>query len=170
MRDLLPCFTLAASLALSAMGCGATFDAHTRSIRSGGAAFRVGPLPPEWTKAGLGGDRIAFHHRRGGAISAGATCSHSDDVALEVLTNHLLIGFAERQIRTQAKQTIDGRAALVTAATAELDGVPIAIELFVLVEDGCLFDLQLVGSPSSLASRRTDFRSFLQPFRVVATP
>ena len=58
----------------------------------------------------------------------------------------------------------DGREALRTEVTAELDGVPIALDLVVLKKDGCLYDLQLAAAPATLSQRQPDFTNFVSAF------
>lgn len=153
---------------LSLLGCGATFQAEGRTVRAGGATFVVGALPGSWRRVDLGGPRVAFHHAAGGVVTAGADCAPGVDVALEVLTQHLLIGFAPRRIVAQRAAVLDGRRALETQVVTELDGVPVAVDLVVVRRDACLFDLQLVSAPGSIAARRVEFQQLWRGFRVAS--
>jgi hypothetical protein len=134
--------------------------------RDGPLAFRVGALPPEWREVRAAEGPLAFHHRAGGSISAHAACESADDVPLDVLTNHLLIGFQPRHEIARRPVTLDGRAALDTRVDAALDGVPVALDLVVIKKDDCVYDFALVASREAFAARRPDFDRFVAGFAV----
>lgn len=122
---------------------------------------RVGTLPAAWQRVRNDGDSIAFHHAAGGTIVSAASCGDSDDVPLDILTNHLLLGIEGRHERARETLVLDGRAALRTQLDATLDGVPVALELVVLKKDGCTIDLYLVAPRPAFDDRRADFDRFV---------
>lgn len=139
------------------------------TFRQGGVAFRTGSLSADWSRVAARGARLAFRHRGGGTLIVNAECPPPDDAPLDVLTNHLLFGLSARREVSRRSLTLDGREALRTEVRAELDGVPVALDLVVLKKDGCLYDLQLVTGPSTLASRQPDFTSFVSGFSTLGT-
>lgn len=134
--------------------------------RDDGVAFRVGALPAGWQRQHVAAGALAFHHKDGGTIAAHGSCERADDVPLDVLTNHLLIGVESRYERSRQGLTLDGRAALRTRVDAELDGVPVTLDLVVVKKDGCVYDLSMVASPAAFAARRPDFDRFVVAFAV----
>lgn len=131
-------------------------------------AFRTGPLSDDWSRIGARGARLAFRHRQGGTLIVNAECPARDEAPLDVLTNHLLFGLAAKKEAGRRPLTLDGREALRTELVAELDGVPVALDLVVLKKDGCLYDLQLVAGPTIFAARQPDFTSFVSGFSTLA--
>jgi hypothetical protein len=127
---------------------------------------QVGSLAGEWQRVRGDGDGVTYHHARGGTIATSTTCGDADDVPLDVLTNHALIGVEERREQPRRRLVVDGRAALRTRLDATLDGVPVALDLVVLKKDGCTIDLYLVAPPRSFAERRADFDGFVAAFRL----
>jgi hypothetical protein len=135
--------------------------------RQGAVAFRIGALPRAWQPARIGGP-LAFHHHEGGSISAHGSCEGSDDVPLDVLTNHLVIGLESRRELERRHIVVDGRAALRTRFDAALDGVPVALDFVVLKKDGCVYDLTLVTQRERFDVRVPDFDGFVNGFAVEA--
>ena len=161
--------TLSAALwALSSLACAPRATYSDGIFRQGEVAFRVGPLPADWQRIGSRGARLAFRHRQGGTLIVNAECPPPDDAPLDVLTNHLLFGLGARKEVARRSLTLDGREALRTEVTAELDGVPIALDLVVLKKDGCLYDLQLAAAPATLGQRQPDFTTFVSGFSTLS--
>ena len=132
--------------------------------------YHVEAPSPAWTRLAPDGQRIAFHHADGGTIAANVTCDKSDDVPLDVLTNHLLFGIEERREEARVPLTVDGRGALQTRLGGKLDGVTVALELVVLKKDGCTYDLLLIAKPSTVGAREPEFRRFVTSFSSRAQP
>jgi hypothetical protein len=156
--------------AVAACG-GGSFDAGV--YRDEEAAFRVGPLPAGWERVDLDGQNdLAFHHDGLGAIlQVNASCNPSLDIPLVALTNHLLFGFTEREIRSQELVPMADREALLTHLTAKLDGVPRELLLTVLKKDGCVYDFALAAPPGAPFLRaRPAFDALLRGFEARSTP
>jgi len=128
---------------------------------AGQQRVRVGTLPAAWQRVRDDGASVAFHHASGGAIVSAISCGDGDDVPLDVLTNHLLLGIEGRHDRARERLVLEGRAALRTQLDARLNGVPVALELVVLKKDGCTIDLYLVAPPPAFEERRADFEQFV---------
>ena len=160
---------LALGAGLAATGCGTRGQLTGDVFRDGVLAFRIGRLPATWQRVRVSDGELAFHHAQGGSILAHATCTPRGDVPLDVLTNHLLFGFEERQELTREAFALDGRQALRTQVTARLDGVPVALDLVVLKKDGCIYDLELTSSPNVFVDRRPDFERFFRGFARLAS-
>ncbi len=102
-------------------------------------------------------------------VQVNSTCAADSDVPLTALTNHLLIGFTEREIRSQETHPLDEREALVTNVNAKLDGVPRSLLLVVLKKDGCVYDMSLITpDDASLAAVRPAFENFVSEFHTVS--
>ncbi len=122
---------------------------------------RLGTLPVEWARIRDAGDSVAWHHPGGGTIVSATSCGDGDDVPLDVLTNHLLLGIEGRSQRGRKQLVLDGRAALRTQWSATLDGVPVALDVVVIKKDGCTIDLYLVAPVAAYEERRGDFERFV---------
>lgn len=123
---------------------------------------RTGTLPAAWQRVRDDGGSVAFHHTSGGTIVSAISCGDADDVPLDVLTTHLLLGIEGRRERARQEFVLDGRAALRTQLDAQLDGVPVALDLIVLKKDGCTVDLYLVAPRPAFDERRLDFERFVR--------
>ena len=157
------CSALAGS-ALTACG-GASFQGGVYRDRE--ARYRVGELGSGWTRLALGDDNdLAFRNAALGAIvQVNASCDPDSDVPLTALTNHLLIGFTERDVRAQELLPMDGREALRTHVVARLDGVPRELLFYVLKKDDCVYDFALVAVPgSAFEAARPAFEGLVSGF------
>lgn len=153
--------------------CGASFDGQRFHKR--GVDYRVGKLGPTWSLVKVEGNDLAFHHTSGGSIGVSATCGDYDDVPAEALLNHLLFGSTQRTYLVDEVVTLDGRGARHAVVTAELDGVPVRLELYVLTRSGCVFDLSYIVVPQSsepadardgTREQDDDFAQFVRAFHV----
>ena len=163
------CWVLAALVGVAA--CGATPRYQAGIYRRGSLGFRVGELPSGWqrTRAVHGAsDGVTFHHAGGGTVHAGGDCDHPEDVPLDVLSNHLLIGFEDRKEVSRDPLVLDGRGALRTRVDARLDGVSVVLDVVVTRKDGCTYDLQLITGPAVYQERRPDFDRFVGGFAQAA--
>ncbi len=123
-------------------------------------------LDPAWKRIHEQG-AVTFSNRDGGAISVDAFCERTDDVPLDVLTNHLLIGIGQRTERRRQGIVLDGRAALRTELDVFLDGVPLVLDLVVLKKNDCVYDLELIADRRIFAARLDAFNSFVASFATV---
>lgn len=155
---------LGAALAMVLAGCasGGTFSGQI--YRQGPIAYRVGVLPSGWSQSRSHGANLAFHHSQGGTVVVNADCSQQGEAPLDVLTNHLLFGVTAQQEVSRTPLTLDGREALRTNLTGQLDGVPIALALVVLKKNGCLYDFQLITGTEQFAAREPAFSAFVLGF------
>jgi hypothetical protein len=118
-----------------------------------------------WKAAPAREGGVAYHHAKaGGTIAANRTCEDVEDVPLDVLTNHLLIGVEERKEASRRPLTVAGRGALRTRLDGKIDGVPVGLDLVVLKKDGCVYDLMLVGSPQRVEALAPEFERFVARF------
>jgi hypothetical protein len=157
----------AVTVASGMLGCGAAAAFDGRSYRAEGVSFHVGEAPASWQRSTrVEGPLVAYedpaHH---GVVSVYARCGRDgDDVPLTALTQHLLIGFTEREIAKQEVEPFDGREALHTVASGKLDGVAVGLDMFVLKKDGCVYDLVYAAPPASIDGGMAGFESFARGF------
>lgn len=142
------------------------YDARSEQVCAGDVCYRVGALPSGWRLVHQEGAAVGFYSDDvGGVIEANATCRDDADAApLSTLTRHLLIGYTDRRIDAQDRVSLDGREALRTRATARLDGVPMALDLYVLKRNGCIFDLSYAAPPPGFPRGEADFAQFVDGF------
>lgn len=136
-------------------------------FRKEGVAYRVvAPDEHAWRRVQLTENDLAWIAKDSGDLLAvNATCKDHGDPSLEVLTNHLLFGFDDRELVAQKPETIDGREALRSTYHAKLDGVEVAIELVVLKKNGCVHDLTFVAPRVTKDAHRAEFDALVAGFR-----
>ncbi len=129
--------------------------------------YRIGEIGSGWRRLSLDSQNdLAFHNEDMGAlIQVNATCNPGSDVPLTALTNHLLIGFTDRDVQEQSLVPMDEREALRTHVIARLDGVPRELLLYVMKKDACVYDFALI-TPLGANFARTvpDFEHFRAGF------
>lgn len=153
------------------MGCGGpTLEGGV--YRGNEVQYRVGQIGAGFQSVSVAdhNDLAWSNHETGALVQVNSTCEADMDVPLTALTNHLLIGFTEREIRSQETHPLDGREALVTNVVAKLDGVLRTMLLVVLKKDGCVYDMSLIApDEASFASARPSFEQFVGEFHTVGT-
>lgn len=142
-------------------GCAAHFDGTLLKKRD--VSYRVARLPG-FQRVHVDGNDLAFYRAGSGSIAVHATCRDYDDVPNEVLLNHLLFGTTRRVYVVDDELTIDGRGARHAVVDAELDGVPVRLELLVLRRAACVFDLSYVSDRQARA--HAEFLDFARAFHV----
>jgi len=135
------------AVVLFAAGCGgASFSDQV--YRDAEARYRVGEVGSGWRRVDIDQNDLAWHDERTGAVvQVNATCDPFQDVPLSALTNHLLIGFTDREWRSSEAVPLDGREALRSHLVAKLDGVPRELLFYVLKKDRCTYDFALIAPP-----------------------
>lgn len=157
---------VAAAALTSISGCShATFTDRIYQDRD--TAYRVGWLPQSWKHVRIKDGDIAYTHPEGGTIYADHFCRGPNDAPLDVLINHLLFDVRKVHEISRKGMTLDGREALRTQLEAEVDGVPVALDMVVLRKDGCTYDMVLISGPSTFADRVPDFDIFVHGFTTV---
>lgn len=163
-RTRLSSFALAAVALATACG-GAQFDG--REFSNDELAFRVQSVPDGWREIEVTEELVAFRDdARGATISVYGRCGRDgDDVPLTALTHHLLIGFTDREVKSQESLQLDGREALRTEVRGKLDGVETHLLVYVLKKNTCVYDfLHITTAP---ASGVEPFERFVQGFSTV---
>lgn len=137
-----------------------------------GVRYRVAALDPrEWKGIGLAGNDLAWAAARSShLISINATCDNHGDPSLEVLTNHLVFGFTDRELKDRKPLTLDGRDALDSRYEAKLDGVPVELRLVVLKKNGCVHDLSYIAPQGDFEARAADFQALVDGFAQLQGP
>ncbi len=133
------------------------------------ARYRLGELDASWKRMKVGDNDLAFYRPGMGTISINATCTEYEDVPVTALLNHLLFETQKRRFLVEEDVTLDGRGARHVVVQAELDGVPIELELYVMKKDGCVFDLAHVRNHVAPARARATFQAVVGRFAVLET-
>jgi hypothetical protein len=164
LRRLAPCFL---ALSLAALGCGGGGShLHGNVYQDDEAHYRIGSLGPGWSPVAVQDNDLAFHNASLEAIvQVNATCDPAYDIPLSVLTNHLLAGFTQRTVQSETLVPMDGREALRSRITAQLDGVPRELLFYVLKKNDCVYDLALIAPDVASFDRAvTPFEAFVAGF------
>lgn len=128
--------------------------------------YKVGFLPEGWKLTKDKGPGIIFRDQNSKAIIATeAICGDAfEDLSLGLLTSHLLAGLKEvKKIREEIWKISD-REALTTLVSADLDGVPVEINIAVIKKNGCQFDFLATTRPEFGESVSKDFETFVKGF------
>lgn len=147
------------------------------SLRGGyvakdGMRYRV-VAPPEasWRPLAFGENDVAFGARQSPhLIAANATCSDHGDPPIDVLAQHLLFGFSERDALVRTPITLDGREAMRVVGPAALDGVAVDLELWVVKKDGCVYDFTYIAPRGQAPAQQAAFDAVVQGFHAEAKP
>jgi hypothetical protein len=87
-----------------------------------------------------------------------------------VLTNHLVIGFTDREWVSKTPFKLDDRDALRSKVNAKLDGVPTSLDLVVLKKNGCVHDFTYVSPRGAEGAYAKEFEALVQGFRQERAP
>lgn len=153
------------TLPLSACGGAGTLEGdvfHSPEVR-----YRIGSLESPWRRVDVEGqnDLAWTHADLAAVIQTNSSCNPGLDIPLPSLTNHLLIGFTDREFQSQETVPMASREALRTHVTAKLDGVSRELLFVVLKKDGCVYDFSLVAPPGPRFERaRPDFDRLVAGF------
>lgn len=164
MRASLVAIPPALAVALAACGGGGQLRGSVYQDRE--ASYRIGALEGGWERLRVEDQNdLAWRSEAGAIVQVNSTCDPASDVPLTALTNHLLMGFTERDVREQVMVPMDGREALRTHVVARLDGVPRELLFYVMKKDDCVYDLALVApvGPSFERALR-EFEPFVAGF------
>ena len=134
--------------------------------REGAVHFAVEAPQGEWRAAAVEGahDLAWTHSETAAVIHVGGSCDPRLDLPLPALTNHLLIGFTEREVLEEERRPFQSREALDSHIVAKLDGVVRELRLVVLKKDDCVYDFALVSSRSAFAEANVTFTAVLDSF------
>ncbi len=148
--------------------CGGSNYAH-RQFTKDETSYRVGELSGEWSRVDVSQNDLAWQHDNDGSlIQVNSRCEPSLDLPLRTLTQHLLIGFTERETLDERNLMLDGREALRTHARAKLDGVPREMLIHVLKKNECVYDFSYIAAPGeSFDAHQSDYERFVKGFRTV---
>ncbi|MGQ0507790.1 MAG: hypothetical protein ACT4TC_21010 [Myxococcaceae bacterium] len=148
------------------IGAGCSHSAlHDGRFQKGDVRYRVGPLPETWRQVRFAENDLAFVSKDGPqSIAINSTCEDHADPPLEVLIQHLLVGFTDRQRLDQTEGMLDGRESLTSHFTAKLDGVPMELLLVVMKKDGCIYDFTYLSPPARFEDHRAVFNALVQAF------
>src|SRR5256885_14977945 len=95
-----------------------------------GVRYRVGELSRGWRPLDVESNDVAYISSDSPhSLAVNATCVPDGDAPLEVLTQHLLMGFTDRELVEEKRASMDGRDSLRSRYRAKLDDVPVAMLL-----------------------------------------
>lgn len=139
---------IALVLAAALVGCGGT-GTYVDGEYRGDTSFHVESPPAPFRRISVeDSNDLAFADDDGVVIQVNGSCDPALDIPLVALTNHLLIGFTEREYVGEPElRTLDGREALHTHVLAKLDGVPRELYFVVTKKNECVYDLSLIAPP-----------------------
>ena len=141
------------------------FDGET--YRDKETRYRIGKLSSSWKRLNVEeqNDLAWYNKSVNSVIQVNSSCDRALDIPLVALTNHLLIGFTNREYKEQVTVQMAEREALRTLVNAKLDGVPKEMIMQILKKDGCVYDFALIASPGEdFEAAKPDFDAMLAGF------
>ena len=156
---------LAAALLLLAAGCRTT-GLKDGVYRKPGVRYALATPPAGWRQVSLDENDLAWVPSDASAYSLAvdSTCAADEDAPLEILTNHLLMGFTDKWLKQRDLKPIDGRDALVSRYDAKLDGVEVELEVAVLKKNDCVYDFSYVAPKGHFEEGEVAFDKLLGSF------
>ncbi len=137
----------------------------------GDVRYRVAAPPAGWRQLKLSGNDLAYvSDDKAHSIAVNATCENHEDPPLEVLTQHLLLGFTDRENKQTETLMLDGREALRSRYVAKLDGIPVGLDMVVMKKDGCVHDFVYLSPVDRGDSQRPVFEQVLKAFHAERRP
>lgn len=129
-------------------------------------SYLVGPLSPSWQRLKNENPGIVFKHQStGSTLATEALCGAAfEDLSLKVLSGQLLAGLENVQKIKEESWVLSGREALYTELQANLDGVPVLLNLVVLKKNRCQFDFLNVAPLKEARPVTEDFLKFVKGF------
>ena len=150
-----------AALSLSACSAGL----HKDYFQKEDVRYHVTPPDPQaWKPVQFADNDLAWVADHGQLIAMNSTCRNFEDAPLDVLTNHLMMGFTNRLQVDRKGFTMDGRDAMESIYTARLDGVPVDITVTVLKKDDCVYDFTYVAPLGMGAEHLATYERLLDGF------
>lgn len=163
----IPALLLLLPLLLGLEACASGGSYRNGVFRGSRVAYRLDEPGKGWERISFSENDLAWAGPAGGMISVNAECEDHGDPSLKVLTDHLLIGFEDRQVLAREPLRLAGRGALRTRLRARLDGVPTELELTVLKKDGCVYDLIYLSSPQRFDGELDVYRRLVGSFETL---
>jgi hypothetical protein len=135
----------------------------------GNNRYALGAPPSGFRRLDLKGNDLAFlSDASGHSLAINSTCENYEDANLEVLTNHVLMGFGDKTRISQEVVRFDGRDSLQSHVRATLDGVPVELFLIVVKKNGCIYDFTYLSPVGQFAAHYATFRALVDPFHAEA--
>lgn len=154
-----------------ATGCATTGTLQNSVYRGPETTYQVGPVGADWQRVSVNGQNdLAWHSGPKEAVMhVDSTCEPSLDIPLTALRAHLMIGFTKRDVLSEETIPMDGREALRTHFTADLDGVPREMMMQILKKDDCVYDFALIAPPGRpFEEALGDFDAFVDGFHTIS--
>lgn len=130
-----------------------------------GVRYKVATLDSEWQKVDFSDNDLAWVRKDTAQVLAmNATCKDTGDPSLEVLTNHLLMGFTDKWLKERNLKPLDGRDALVSRYDAKLDGVEVELQVAVMKKDDCVYDFSYIAPKGHFEEGEVGFDKLLGSF------
>jgi hypothetical protein len=157
---------IGASAAVAVAGCAGTriTDGVFRSPKG----YRVALPPGDWEVARRSRADLEVRHRTEPVgMLVNASCDQPPSKAtLEVLARHLLSGLRRRAVVSAEEVSLNGRVARHSILEGRLgeDGEPVRVELYVMRDARCVYDLLYVAPPAAFDEWRPGFERFVETF------
>jgi hypothetical protein len=127
--------------------------------------YRFGDPGPDWRRLSLTDVDVAWiRDASGQTLSVNSTCTDYADVPLSALRRQQMVGFTQAERVEEKEGMLDGRGALFTRWQAKLDGVPVALGLWTVKKDGCIYDFTYTSPRGSYDEQSQALAKLVQGF------
>jgi hypothetical protein len=132
--------------------------------------FRVTVPGVDWVVAPQGRAELELHHRaRAAGMFVNAECGTAaarGDLDATALARRLFVGMREHDVLENGAATLDGAPALRAVVEARVGGRADAVrlEVYVMKDARCVYDLVYAAPPADFAAGRQDFERFVESF------
>lgn len=113
-----------------------------------------------------GSDVTWLNRKNGNSISYYSECNLANDISLQSIQNESFSALSDVNILNTQNVIYNDRDSLQTDADAAIDGVPIKISVVIFKKNGCNYTLTYAGRKEKFALNQTEFKKFVQDFRV----
>jgi hypothetical protein len=127
--------------------------------------YRVAVPAGGWTVAG--DTRADLELRRAGAgMLVNAACDDVPRAGLAVLERHLLVGLRDRTVVVEEEVSVNGMRGrhAVLEGRAAAGGPPVKVELYVMRDGRCVYDLVYAAPPAEFDRGRAAFSHLVETF------
>ena len=127
--------------------------------------YRFGDPGADWRRISLNDVDVSWVHDAGGqTLSVNSTCTDYQDVPLAALRRQQMVGFTQAERVEEKEGMLDGRGALFTRWRAKLDGVEVALGLWTVKKDGCIYDFTYTSPPGRYDEQSQAFARLVSSF------
>lgn len=134
-------------------------------IKSAEGVQLVEPSKPFKSIKAVNADKTWLSDKTGNTISYLSDCGGTNDPSLQSLESESLSALNKLHVISSDSSNYNGREALQTVATGEIDGVAVKLHLLFFKKNGCNYTLSYGGVQKQFATELNYFEIFKEKFK-----